>query len=167
MARRAALAAALAASMAAGLAACGGGGGGDDDIDAPGALPLFPADYAATYQQVRDCRYSLDHDLRRVRVLASPEAMAAYTGRAAPFPAGAIVLKEEYADRDTACAGAIVSFTVMQKLAAGSSPATLDWHWQEVSPDRRGVNEDNRSCVGCHTGCGKPPEGYDGTCAVP
>jgi hypothetical protein len=170
MARRAARAAVAvaAAAMAASLAACGGGGDvGDDEIDAPGAMPLFPADYAATYQQVRACRYSLEHDLRRVRVLASPEAMAAYTGRTAPFPAGAIVLKEEYADSDTACAGAIVSFTVMQKLAAGSSPATLDWHWQEVSPDRRDVNEDNRSCVGCHTRCGKPPEGYDGTCAVP
>ncbi|HWO21015.1 MAG TPA: cytochrome P460 family protein [Kofleriaceae bacterium] len=171
MSRSAARAAAWAASLAvlaASLAACGGGDGGDDAaIDAPGPAPLFPADYAATYQQVRACRNSLDHDLHRIRVLAAPEALASYMGRTTPFPAGAIVLKEEYGGNDATCAGPIVSFTVMQKLAAGSSAATLDWQWQEVSGDRRTVNEDNRSCVGCHTSCGKPPEGFDGTCTVP
>lgn len=168
MTQRAVPAAALAAALAAGLLACGGGEGGTDAaIDAPGAAPLFPDNYAATYQQVRACRNSLDHDLHRIRVLAAPEALASYMGRTAPFPAGAIVLKEEYDGDDTTCAGPIVSFTVMQKLATGSSAATLDWQWQEVSGDRRTVNEDNRSCVGCHTSCGKPPEGFDGTCTVP
>jgi Cytochrome P460 len=171
MTRRAVLAAMLAASMAGGLPACGGGsgdgGGVDAAVDAPGAAPLFPADYAATYQQVRACRNSLDHDLHRIRVVASPDALASYNGRTMPFPAGAIVLKEEYEGSDTTCAGPIVSFTVMKKLAAGSAAATLDWQWQEVSGDRRTVNEDNRSCVGCHKFCGVPPEGYDGTCTVP
>ena len=171
MRRHAVRAATLAAALAAGLVACGGGGSGgrpDAAIDAPGPEPLFPADYAATYQEVRSCRNSLEHDLHRIRVLAAPDAVAAYTGRTAPFPTGAIVLKVEHEGSDTACAGPIVSFTVMKKLAAGSSPATLDWQWQEVSGDRRSVNEDNRSCVGCHTSCGKPAEGgYDGTCAVP
>ena len=136
---------------------------GDDAVD-----PLvFPADYAATYREVRDCRFSLEHDLVRVRVLAAPDALAAYTGRAAPFPAGAVVLKEQYAEDDLTCAGPIVSFTVMQKLAPGSAAATLDWTWQETGADRRTVATNPTRCIRCHTGCGKPPEGYDATCAIP
>jgi hypothetical protein len=146
------------------LIACGGDDGGDDDGGDP---PLFPADYAATYQQVRNCRASLDHDLMRIRVLAAPEALASYNTRSAPFPAGAIVLKEEYAMSDTACSGPIMNFTVMQKLATGSSAATLDWSWQEVSGDRRTTTTVVQRCTGCHSDCGKPPEGFDGTCTVP
>ena len=142
------------------LLACGDDGGG-------GEPPVFPADYAATYQQVRGCRFSLEHDLIRIRVVASPDALAAYNGRTAPFPTGAIVLKEEYAESDTACAGPIVQFTVMQKLEPGSSPETLDWTWQEVNGDHRTVDTQIQRCIGCHTNCGKPPEGYDGTCTVP
>ncbi|HWU88055.1 MAG TPA: cytochrome P460 family protein [Kofleriaceae bacterium] len=143
------------------LAACGGddGGGGDP--------PLFPADYAATYQQVRNCRNSLDHDLMRIRVLASPDALQPYTGRTAPFPAGAIVLKEQYADSDTACAGPIVKFTVMQKLEGDGPAGSLGWSWQEVNADRRVNTESIARCTGCHADCGKPPEGYAGTCTVP
>jgi hypothetical protein len=161
MSRRAALAI-LVAQI---LIACGDDDGGGDD--GGGDPPLFPADYAATYQQVRNCRASLEHDLMRIRVLAAPEALATYNMRNAPFPAGAIVLKEEYAMGDMACAGPIMSFTVMQKLDAGSSAATLDWSWQEVSGDRRTTTTDVRRCTGCHSGCGKPPEGFDGTCTVP
>ena len=128
---------------------------------------VFPADYAATYQQVRTCRFSLDHDLIYIRVLASPDALAPYTGRAAPFPAGAIVLKEQYGDSDTTCAGPIVNFTVMQKLDVGSSPAMLDWDWQKVTADHHPVDTEIMRCTQCHMGCGKPPEGYDGTCTVP
>jgi hypothetical protein len=36
----------------------------------PGDPPVFPEDYAATYQEVRSCRLSVDHDLTRMRVLA-------------------------------------------------------------------------------------------------
>jgi hypothetical protein len=151
----------LLALIAPALAAC------SDDGGSSGPPPLFPDDYAATYQQVRNCRFSLDHDLIRVRVLASPDALVAYNGRTAPFPTGAIVLKEEYAESDTACAGPIESFTVMQKLEVGSSPATLDWSWQEVGADHHGKTIDIMRCTSCHTGCGKPPEGYDGTCTVP
>jgi len=160
MARRAVLAILVAQA----LLACGGDDGGDDGGGDP---PVFPADYAATYQQVRGCRFSLEHDLVRIRVLASPDALTPYNGRTAPFPAGAIVLKEEYAETDTACAGPVVSYTVMQKLAVGSSPATLDWTWQEVDANRRTLSRDDRSCTSCHSDCGRPPEGYDGTCTVP
>jgi hypothetical protein len=144
------------------LVACGGddGGGGGDP-------PLFPADYGETYQQVRNCRPSVEHGPIRVRVLADPGALGPYNTRTAPFPVGAVLLKEEYQERDLDCSKAIVQYTVMQKLAAGSAPATLDWSWQTVDAKHHAVVEDIKRCTNCHTDCGKPPEGYDGTCTVP
>jgi hypothetical protein len=148
--------AALALLLAGLLAACG------DE----GEPPLFPEDYAATYQEVRDCRFSLEHDLTRMRVLAAPDAMAVYQARNAPFPTGAVVLKPQYDSTDMTCSE-ILYFTVMQKLEPGSSPDTLDWAWQKVSPDGKVMETDIERCIRCHTGCGKPPEGHDGTCATP
>jgi len=144
------------ALAALGLLACG--------TDEP---PVFPTTYASSYTEVRGCRHSLEHDLVNIRVLAAPDALTPYTDRATPFPAGAVVLKEQYADDDTACAGPIDTFTVMQKLAAGSSPSTLDWEWQKVDNKRNVVDIDRTRCVRCHTTCGVPPDGYDGTCTVP
>jgi hypothetical protein len=134
----------------------------------PGEPALFPADYAATYQEVRNCRNSIEHGFVRVRVVAAPDAIGPYMDRTTPFPAGAIVLKEEYDDADTACAGPVKHYTVMQKLAGGSAPAALDWEWQAATPQFRAIaDEDLQSCITCHTDCGKPPDGYDGTCTVP
>ena len=148
--------------IAAGLV--GVAGCGEDDGGEP---PVFAADYAKTYQEVRNCRRSFEHDVVRVRVLAAPEALAPYTTRNQPFPTGAIVLKEEYDEGDDACAGPIVKFTVMQKLDAGSSPVTLDWRWQEVNADRETVAMDVTGCTRCHSECEQPPDGFDGTCAMP
>jgi hypothetical protein len=36
-----------------------------------------------------------------------------------------------------------------------------------VSADGKIMETDIERCTRCHTGCGKPPEGHDGTCAVP
>lgn len=140
--------------------ACGSDGGSADPA-------LFPADYAATYREVRNCRFSLEHDLIRVRVLAAPDAFTAYTGRAEAFPTGAIVLKEQYDESDTTCAGPIVSYTVMQKLPVGSAPADLDWSWQEADADLHSTGTDIKRCTQCHKDCGVAPDGYDGTCTVP
>ena len=126
--------------------------------------PLFPADYAASYVEVRDCRASSDHDLTRVRVLAAPDTVATYQGRAQPFAPGALVLKAEYDYADTACEGDAESWTVMRRLAEGSSPETLDWEWQDVNAERRVVSTNDSRCIGCHTACGVPPGGYQGTC---
>ena len=129
--------------------------------DAP--EPLLPADYGATFPEVRDCRTSGDHDLRRIRVRADPAAAAVYTARSGDFAAGALVVKEEFDFADTDCAGPIVQWTVMQRDAAGP----LGWRWQRIDPDRTVVTEDDSRCVGCHTDCGVAPDGYLGTCAVP
>ena len=138
---------------------------GDDD---PGidAEPVFPADYAASYVEVRNCRGSGDHDLNNIRILADAAARAPYEDRATPFPEGAVVLKEEYDFGDPTCEGPLKQWTVMQKLESGSSPDTLDWAWQRVDEDRIVVEEDPPRCIGCHTSC-VAPDGYDGTCAMP
>lgn len=125
---------------------------------------FFPHDYATTYQMVRSCRHSLDHDVMNIRVLASPEAVTPYLGRSEPFPVGAIVLKEQYDENDTACAGPIINFTVMRKL---DSATNLGWEWQKVDAKLEGVDTDLGRCINCHTMCGQPPDGYDGTCTVP
>ena len=149
----------LAALAAHALLACSDDGAPD--------VALFPADYKLTYQQVRNCRNSLEHGFVPIRVLASPDALTPYQGRAAPFPAGAILLKEEFQSGDTTCAGAPMRFTAMQKLPAGEAPETLGWTWQEVDSDRASTGKDLQRCIGCHSDCGKAPEGYDGTCTVP
>ena len=132
----------------------------------PGPEPVFPASYAASFSEVRDCRGSTEHDFMRVRVLADPAAVGPYQGRDADFPVGSVVLKEQYDFADTSCSGSIVRWTVMQRLAEGSSPETLDWYWQDVDASRRVISENASRCVGCHTGCGVPPDGYEGTCTV-
>jgi hypothetical protein len=125
-----------------------------------GPAPEFPADYASSYAEVRDCRTSADHDLHKIRILADPAAMASYVSRGAPFPDGAIVLKEEYDFADPTCAGPIVQWTVMRRIDA-------DWRWQRVDLGRAVISEDEPRCIGCHAQCGQPPDGFDGTCAVP
>jgi hypothetical protein len=152
---------ALAFALLLGSSSCAG------DDDAPSEpLPAFPADYATTYTEVRDCRNSADHDLSRVRVLADPAALEPYRQRDADFPVGSRVLKEEHDFADSDCSGSPVRWTVMTRLAPGSSPATLDWHWQKVEPPREVRTENEPRCIGCHTSCGVPPDGYLGTCTV-
>lgn len=136
----------------------------DDGPSDGGPVPLFPADYASSYTEVRDCRSSTEHDLAHVRVLADPQALGPYQGRDTDFPVGSIVLKEEYDDAE--CAGSITRWTVMQRLLTGSSPDTLDWTWQDVQASRRVETVDEPRCIGCHTTCGMPPDGFQGTCTV-
>jgi hypothetical protein len=139
-----------AALILAALAGCGG----------DGPEPAFPADYAGDFTEVRDCRSSADHDLHRIRVLADATAMAPYLAREAPIPDGAVLLKEEYDFGDDDCSGPILEWSVMAKRDGA-------WSFQDVDADRRVVSEDDSRCVGCHELCGDPPDGFDGTCAVP
>jgi hypothetical protein len=144
------------------LAACGGDDGGG------GEPPVFPKTYATDYTEVRNCRFSLDHDLRRIRVLASPDAVTPYQQRAAPFPVGSVVLKVEYDEDDTACAMPPIGFTAMQRLADGTDATNLDWKWQELDGDFKTLDDRPIArCANCHKQCGDPPEGYMGTCTTP
>jgi hypothetical protein len=128
--------------------------------------PVFPADFQSTYQEVRDCRRSGDHDLNYIRVLTAPEATDAYQYREVPFPVGAVVLKAEYADEG--CSD-LTGFTAMRKEPVGSAPAAGDWLWQRVSAKRE-VREEGAPtrCVSCHRPCQTSSAGgYDWTCAEP
>jgi hypothetical protein len=138
-----------------------------DDGQDDGVEPDFPADYANTYVEVRNCRGSGDHDLNNIRILASPSALEPYQGRLEPFPVDAVVLKEEYDFGDFTCEGPIKQWTVMRRLPDGSSPDTLDWAWQEVDLERNVVDEDGAGCINCHQGCGLEPDGYEWTCSIP
>lgn len=140
-------------------------GCGDDDGPAPEDEVLLPADYADSYTEVRDCRASGDHDLNHVRVLADDAALDAYQNRDEPFPEGAVVVKEEYEFDDDTCEGPIKQWTLMQRLQ--DSGDTLGWRWQQIDAQRHVVSEDSSRCIGCHSGCGVPPDGYQGTCAMP
>jgi hypothetical protein len=154
----------LALALGAAALGCGDDGGGDDGDT--GTAPAFPSNYAASYSEVRDCRSSSEHELNRIRVLADPAALAPYRDRDADFPVGSVVLKEEHEFADIDCTSAPVRWTVMTRLASGSSPQTLDWYWQDVDGARRVTSENDSLCISCHTGCGVPPEGYLGTCTV-
>ncbi len=132
----------------------------------PTLVPLFPADYAASYVEVRECRVSSEHEITPVRVLAEPAAAAAYMGRSADFAEGTILIKEEYDFADRSCTGPIIQFTVMQREAPGSATDQLGWRWQKVSDTRRVISENEARCANCHRTCGNPPEGYQGTCSV-
>jgi hypothetical protein len=153
----------LSAALAPGAVACGG----DETHGTPSASPLFPANYASTYTEVRNCRQSGDHDLNVIRVLADPAALGPYLNHNAPFPEGAVLLKEEYDFADTTCSGAITQWTVMARLATGSSPVTLDWRWQQVGDGRNVIGQDTPRCYGCHTACTGSSGGYENTCTLP
>jgi Cytochrome P460 len=133
----------------------------------PVYLPLLPADFAATYKQVRPCRNSTDHDLNNVTVLADPNAYGPYTTRTDPFPVGAVVVKQEHLMEDQNCTEGIVQWTIMVKLEDGSSPSTNDWTWQNIAFDRTVQTQNDMRCISCHAGCGVPPNGYLGTCSSP
>jgi hypothetical protein len=141
-------------------AACSGGEGEG------GPVPAFPADYAASYVEVRDCRSSSDHELNRVRVLADPAAAAVYQSRSGDFAEGAVVLKEEHDFADVDCTGDVERWTVMVRRAPADASELLGWRWQDLDAARRVKSEDAPSCSGCHTSCGQPPDGFQGTCTV-
>jgi predicted small lipoprotein YifL len=155
----------LAALLA--LTACGD----DDPLHPPPPPvvkePLFPANFAQVYEQVRECRASSEHDLSRVLIYADALARTTYQTREGEFAVGSTIVKEEYDGTDTDCSGPLTQWTVMQRLAAGSSPATLDWTWQRISRTREVLTENELRCTNCHSSCGVPPDGYLITCALP
>jgi hypothetical protein len=138
----------------------------DSGSSTPTLVAAFPADYAASYVEVRGCRKSADHELDFVRVLADPVALGPYTDRASTFPDGAVVLKEQYDASDDTCTGSVAEWTVMLKDQAAEE--RLGWSWQRVAADRRVVEANTSRCFSCHAGCtGAPDTGYDFTCTDP
>lgn len=146
------------------LLACTPNGGGDAGPD--GGLrspPVFPADFAETYTVARPCFLTHEHELRYVQVFADALAYPTYTEFEDPYPVGATIVKIEY-DSPDGCED-ITQLTAMKKLAAGENTPGGDWWWQQVSPDRRVLEEGAPfRCINCHTEHCEDPYGYDLTC---
>ncbi len=151
------LAVTLAGAVA--LAGCGGDEGGPQP---PGPDPFFPADFLTTYTQVRDCRFSVEHDLHSIQVYINPEAAKAYTDSIYPFAAGTICVKPEYTDPQCS---QIAAYAVMRKGPPGTAPDGGDWEWQIVGADLKVVRSaQTEGCVDCHALC---TNGRDFTCTDP
>jgi hypothetical protein len=135
------------------------------DPEPPGPEPLFPEQPETAWTEMRDCRHSHEHELRFIRVFASPDAEASYLALSpeVPYPVGARLVKLEY--DDPGCTQ-LLGYTALEKQPPGSLPAGGDWLWQRVSP-RREVLEEGAMyrCINCHEEHCEPPLGYDLTCA--
>lgn len=131
--------------------------------DAPGEEPFFDvAEVTASWPEVRDCRFSIEHDAVNIIVYASPGAETAYTEGTYPFPEGTVIVKAEH--DDTFC-DEVVELTAMRKLAAGSAPDDGDWEWQQVDPSGKVLDSGSLPrCVSCHRSC---TNGRDFTCTDP
>jgi len=82
-------------------------------------------------------------------VRVSPDGVAAYReGRA--LPAGAVVVKEKYAD--ASASGPLQAYGVMIKRAAGFAPRGGDWEYAYAALDPERVMARGRlaGCAGCH-----------------
>ena len=136
--------------------------GGERD---PRFIPVFPEDFEASYIEMRDCRHSHEHELRYIRVLASPTAREPYAALTpeVPYPVGATLVKLEYDDEGCET---VVGYTAMRKQPEGTVPAGKDWMWQKLTVDRE-VTEGGapRVCIDCHREHCAPPNGYDLSCA--
>ncbi len=113
--------------------------------------PVFPANYRASFTEVRDCRFSIEHGGVSIRVLANPVAVQPYLGEQNPLPAGSIVIKEEFDAPDCSDDADLIRWRVMRKEAPGFDPQDGDWHWQQVAADRTVVFDDKTTCITCHT----------------
>jgi hypothetical protein len=114
-----------------------------------GPEPIFPADYAQSYVEVRDCRYSLEHGGIYIRVLADPASAEAYQADAPQLPVGSVVIKEEYSGEGCA-SNELVRWRAMRKEAPGFDAVDGDWHWQWLTTRREVVEDTKASCIGCH-----------------
>ncbi|HVM96806.1 MAG TPA: hypothetical protein VMT89_10470, partial [Candidatus Acidoferrales bacterium] len=112
--------------------------------------PIFPASYRSTYTLVRDCRFSSEHGLVYIRVLANSIGAQAYLNNANPLPIGTTVVKEEFGNSD--CSDdSLIRWRAMRKESPGFDPVDGDWHWQWVEKDRSVTFNDKATCIGCHT----------------
>jgi hypothetical protein len=134
-----------------------------------GQEPDFPADYA-------DKATSRSGTAAAAATTTSttsgsspiPPPSAPYQGRAEPFPAGAIVLKEEYDFGDLDCSGRDQAVDRDASPGRWASPDTLDWAWQRVDAQRRVFEVETPCAASAVTrAAASPPDGYEWTCAVP
>jgi hypothetical protein len=129
--------------------------------------PLFPPDFLDSYILVRDCRFSSDHNLSRVRVYVDSTGAQSYLNGNYPLPVGTVSVKTMNSGDNEQCEGALEEYAVMVKGPSGTAPSTNDWIWQSVNPDRSvrlsGTIFEGE-CITCHEDCTK---GRDYMCTDP
>lgn len=115
----------------------------------PPAASLLPADYPAGFQEVRDCRSSVEHGLSHIVVKVGDTLAGRYDRGPYPFDPGTLVVKEEFSD--AACT-TLVGIALMSKQAPGFDPRFGDWRWQRLDASRA-LREDGPlpRCASCHT----------------
>jgi len=117
--------------------------------------PIFPADYRATFVEVRNCRLSVEHGGINIRVLTNPIAAQPYLENRNPLPDGSIVVKEEFnvSDGSDCSDDKLMRWRAMRK-EPGIDPQDGDWHWQWVDREQDGSRsvlfDDKSTCIGCH-----------------
>lgn len=134
----------------------------DDPMPPQPQQPFFDLATVKTWPEVRNCRFSIEHDGVYIAVYASPGAETAYTQGTYPLAEGTVLVKAEH---DDAACSELLRYTAMRKLAAGAAPANGDWEWQQV--DAEGEVQEwvlVQECVSCHSSC---TEGRDSTCTDP
>jgi sugar lactone lactonase YvrE len=114
-----------------------------------GPEPILPADYQASFVEVRNCRFSFEHGGVYIRVLTDPGSAELYQANASLLPVGSVVVKEEYSSGDCGT-GDLVRWRAMRKEAPGYDPEDGDWHWQMLTPRREVAQDTKATCIGCH-----------------
>ena len=132
------------------VASCGDDGDGGMDPDPDPEDPVFPADFASSFTEVRDFRSGVPHP-SFLRVYANNTGASDYTAGNYPLAEGSVLVKEIYADP---LGAQIVGWVAMQKREAGFATSSGDWYWQEVDEDRVVVDSGSiQNCIGCHSAC--------------
>jgi hypothetical protein len=133
-----------------------------DDGGQPQEPPFFDIATVKSWPEVRNCRFSIEHNGVYIQVFASPGDETAYTSGMYPLPEGTVLVKAEH--DDDACTE-LLQYTAMRKLAAGAATGDGDWEWQSVDGSGRVLESGSLpECVSCHRSC---TEGRDFTCTDP
>ncbi len=132
--------------------------GGDSNPTPPDPDPVdpfFAEDFAQSYTLVRDCRFSTDHNLSKVRVYVNAVGAQNYLDGTYPLPVGTIAVKVLTNGQAADCAGAAEEIVAMRKGVPGTAPTYGDWEWQAVNPDRsvRLSGQLFDQCIACHSSC--------------
>jgi hypothetical protein len=126
----------------------------------PGSDAFFPSNFRTSYDRVRDCRLSIEHDLVHIVVYSDPDSTDRYLNEDYPFQSGAVIVKEEFADEECSERS---GFTVMRKAESGEHEDTLGWEWQSLDANRDLVPSNVAQCTACHSDC----DARDYTCTLP
>jgi hypothetical protein len=105
---------------------------------------FFPLDAPSKWQEVRGCRFSIEHPTH-IRVFADAVMAAPYKNAKYPLPAGGVVVKGEYEDEKCS---KLARFTAMRKRDDGG------WDYQQATAEGKvEVKSSGCASAGCHGAC--------------